>query len=164
MAFKGGRFAEIFKGKGDQRECGLSRSVFLASGVAKQFHRLVRNRLMPYLAEHSPEITCAMGGRGVGTGSHYARLAQDWAGGMGLSSAVIFLDITAAYYTVLRELAVGGHSDEAVVTLLRRLDLPPLPRPTTSQPTSGSARPSPTPGSRSTSRLWRPRFSPTPGA
>ena len=125
LAFKGGRFAELFKGKGGPRECGLSRSIFLASGVAKQFHRLVRNRLMPNLERYSPDITCAMGGKGVDTGSHYIRLVQDWAGGKGMSSAVIFFDITAAYYTVLRELAFGGCSDESVVTLLRRLDLPP---------------------------------------
>ena len=48
LAFKGGRFAELFKGKGDPRECGLSRSIFLASGVAKQFHRSCRTwRITP---------------------------------------------------------------------------------------------------------------------
>ena len=48
----------------------------------------------------------ALGGRGADTGSHYIRLAQDWAGGKGLSSAVVFFDITATYHTVVR--GTGG--------------------------------------------------------
>ena len=108
LAFKGGRYAEIYKGKGDRRACKHSRSVFLASGVGKQHHRILRNKLMPHLEEYSPEVTCALRGRGVDIGSHYIRLAQDWANARGLSSAVLFVDITAAYYMVLRELAFGG--------------------------------------------------------
>ena len=124
LAFKGGRYAEIFKGKGDRRSCVASRSVFLASGVGKQFHRLLRGRLLPYLEEYSPEVTCALRGRGVDTGSHLIRLAMEWAAGEGRSSAVIFFDLTAAYYMVLRELAIGACSDEAVARLLARLGLP----------------------------------------
>ena len=49
LSFKGGRFAELFKGNGDQRRREADRSIFLSNGVAKQYHRLLRGRLLPFL-------------------------------------------------------------------------------------------------------------------
>ena len=143
--------------------CAASRSVFLASGVGKQYHRLLRSRLIPYLEEYSPEVACALKGRGVDTGSHYIRLSQEWAAGSGLSSAVIFFDITAAYYVVVRELAFGGCSDEAVARLLHAVGLP-ADAAADLEHAWGSAPPLLTPASPSTSHPWPPRRSTPLGA
>ena len=89
LAFKGGRYAEICKGRGDRRDCPSSRSIFLASVVGKQYHRILRGRLLPFLERYSPEVTCALKGLGVDSGSHCIRLALEWAAGTGQCGAVI---------------------------------------------------------------------------
>ena len=64
LSFKGGRYADIYKGTGDRRNCAMSRSVFLANGISKQHHRLVRAKLVPYLQRYSLEIVCVFKGAG----------------------------------------------------------------------------------------------------
>ena len=156
LSFKGGRFAELFKGSGDQRRCEAYRSIFLSNGIAKQYHRLLRGRLLPFLEAYSPEVVCALKGRGTDVGAHYIRLAQEYAAAQRLCCAVVYFDIKAAYYTVVRELAVGGVDDEAIVRLIARLGLPP-PRPMSWRATWGRWPRWRTRGSRCTSRPSWPR-------
>ena len=124
LVFKGGRYADIYKGTGDRRNCAMSRSIFLANGISKQHHRLVRAELLPYLQRYSPEIVCALKGRGTDLGAHYIRLIQEWASEERFCCAIIFFDIVSAYSVVLRELAFGACSGEAVAALLQRLGRP----------------------------------------
>ena len=71
-------------------------------------------------------MVCALKGRGTDVGAHYIRLAQEYAAARRLCCAVVYFDIKAVYYTVVRELAVGGVDDEAIVRLIARLGLPPI--------------------------------------
>ena len=89
------------------------------------WHRFLRQRLIPYLVDFAPEATCALGGKGIEIGAHLPRAARDWAVSRGLCCAVLFWDIEAAYYSVVRELAFGADlSDERVAALLGKLCLP----------------------------------------
>ena len=57
-------------------------------------------------------------------GAHIPRAFQEWAAARGQSSAILFVDIRAAYYTVLRSFAFGPEfADEEVGATLQRLGL-----------------------------------------
>ena len=106
-------------------DCPASRSVLLGDCAAKMWHRFLRRRLIPHLVDYAPETTCAINGRGIDIGAHLPRAARDWAVPRGLSCAVLFWDVEAAYYRVVRKLAFGTDlSDERVAVLLGRPGLP----------------------------------------
>ena len=90
--------------------------------------------------------------QGVDVGVHLPRAARDWAASRGLCCAVLFWDIEAAYYCVVRELAFGTDlCDERVAGLFASLGLPPRPSGSCWTASAGG-RPSPRPGFRAT---WR---------
>ena len=87
--------------------------------------------------------TQQLGGRAkmpVGVPLHLARAFLRWQRSLGKSTALVFLDLTEAFYRVICPLALGGDlTDEQIAFLASRLNLqddawctPSLPNPATS--------------------------------
>ncbi len=104
LSWKGGTLVPLFKGKG-KVDCPASyRSIFISDTTCKTFHSCLRTRLMR--AWESSMCTLQFGGRpGFGTdvAHHCAHAFLSWSRHSGTPAALIFLDLTAAFYSVLRQ-------------------------------------------------------------
>ncbi|CAE7768660.1 unnamed protein product [Symbiodinium sp. KB8] len=107
----------IYKGRGEQSECSSFRGILLLSNLAKALHRAYRPCIQSYFESRAPPLQ--LGGRrgaSVVFGSHVMRTFMRWRSGQGRTSAVVFADVAAAYYSTVRCLAARHPADEAVAT------------------------------------------------
>lgn len=124
---KGGRLAVAWKNKGDARECANHRSLLVSSHVGKTVHRALRQKHHSIYTQYMQAQQ--LGGRPrmpVGIPLHLARAFLRWHTRLGKPTALVFLDLTEAFYRVVRPLAVGGcFTDEAIATIACKLKLDP---------------------------------------
>ena len=127
VQWRGGVLFECWKKKGSWAEVKNHRSFFISSVVGKLFHRLYRDKAQPQLQQ-------ALHGLHLGSKrqapltfaslymvTHY-RLGRQ----KKRSSGALFLDTTAAYYSILREVAMGQICfDDTIAMLFRRFNLTP---------------------------------------
>ena len=122
---KGGTLFCIPKpGLGLQNQCSGYRGILVQSGIAKAIHRSARPLAVGHWLPHAH--SCQLGGRRGCSADmghfflscgffHYCQVR-------GLSCAVLFLDLTSAYYGVIRETVMGsgltGRSLEAMAESL----------------------------------------------
>eukprot|EP00435_Cladocopium_sp_Y103_P071791 s39_g38.t1 len=120
---KGGRLAVAWKHRGDARDCQTHRSLLVSSHIGKTIHRTLRQR-------HHSLYTAYMqaqqlGGRPrmpVGIPLHLSRAFMRWQKSLHRPTSLIFLDLTEAFYRIVRPFALGGClSDEDIATLASRL-------------------------------------------
>ena len=120
---KGGKLAIAWKHKGDPADCSSHRSLLISSHFGKTIHRALRQK-------HHSLYTCFMqsqqlGGRPfmpVGVPLHMARAFMRWQQRLHRSTSLIFLDLTEAFYRVVRPLALGGDfSDEHIACMAQAL-------------------------------------------
>ena len=104
LSWKGGTLVPLFKGKG-KVDCPTAyRSIFISDTTCKTFHSCLRTRLMRTWEKSM--CTLQFGGRpGYGTdvAHHCAHAFLSWSRHSGTPSALVFLDLTAAFYSVLRQ-------------------------------------------------------------
>ena len=126
LLHKGGKLIPAYK-KGPHNECASYRSLLLSSHVGKTIHRSLRQHQCSFyeLFMHSQQ----WGGRRafpVNFANHLCRAFQRATPKEGRSCALLFLDLTEAYYRILRPLAVGGGwTDSTIVAMTQRLGMPP---------------------------------------
>ena len=103
--FKGGYVHPIYKQKGAFDDPTAYRGVVLLDVYGKKFHAWLRRRLVPVL--QSRKTAGQLGGlpcEQTLTGSHLLRVHGQVARSLRLSSAVVFVDVKAAFHHMLREL------------------------------------------------------------
>ena len=125
LPWKGGRLFALYKGKGDPSDPGSFRSIFLSELAAKMLHAMVRTRLETCWEKQIQEIQ--HGGRkhhSTDTAHHIVQAHMAWARERKVSSAVVFIDLKAAFYSVFRQSLIGGSwkADE-MQFLLSKLDI-----------------------------------------
>ena len=104
---KGGNYYPLWKQKGSQKEPSSYRAILLSSFIGKAFHHILRQRLI----RHFPKVMKGLqiGGlprQRVQYGSHTLSLMRASANARNVSHAVIFFDMTSAFYHVERNLVV----------------------------------------------------------
>ena len=125
LQWRGGVLYEAFKRSGLQSSVENYRSLFVSSYVAKAYHRTVRNKTQDFCRDemhpmHLGSRKCAPVTFAALFVLTHLRRSQE----LRHSSAVLYLDTSAAYYRIVRELAVGDiRSDATVLLLFRRFGL-----------------------------------------
>lgn len=123
LEHKGGRLAIAWKHKGDPAECSSHRSLLVSSHIGKTIHRALRQRHHALYTQFMQ--TQQLGGRPnmpVGVPLHMTRAFMRWKFIQKRPVSVIFLDLTEAFYRVVRVLAVGGNfNDEHIAYIAKHL-------------------------------------------
>ena len=126
LVHKGGKLVTAYK-KGRRELCASYRSLLISSHVGKSLHRTLRQSQNQLYAAYMQEQQ--LGGRQrtpVAFAGHMCKAFQRLQRRKGHSCGFLFLDLTEAYYRVLRPLALGGPwDDEVVIRMARRLKLGP---------------------------------------
>ena len=126
LLYKGGRLVPAYKGKGDAGQVTSYRSLLISSHLGKTIHRSLRQH-QAQVYEHFLQVQ-QLGGRRrvpVQLALHQARAFLRRAKDRGLSAGLLFLDLTEAFYRILREISMGGKpTDELLAFVLHRLNLP----------------------------------------
>jgi len=127
LLYKGGRLIPAYKGKGDPCQVASFRSLLVSSHLGKSIHRSLRQH-QAQAYEHFLQAQ-QLGGRRkvpVQMALHQARAFLRRARERRISVGLLFLDLTEAFYRILRELTMGGQpTDELLAFVLHRLQLPP---------------------------------------
>ena len=126
LGHKGGQLTPAYKGKGSPAICSSYRSLLVSSNIGKVLHRTIRQANAD-LYEMFLQ-TQQVGGRRkvpVQLALHQVRAHMRRAAHRHRSAGVLFLDLTEAFYRIMRELAVGGVPTDALLAhMMKRLDLP----------------------------------------
>jgi len=122
---KGGKMAIAWKNRGDVKDCHTHRSLLISSHVGKTIHRALRQK-----SHHLYETYMQrqqLGGKlkmPVSIPLHMTRAFLRWKSREAMPTAIVFLDLTEAFYRTLRPLAVGGTlSDHGIGLMCARLGL-----------------------------------------
>ena len=105
LGFKSGILTWLHKGRGSKVDCGSYRAIMLLSVVAKTFHRAFRPAIYRFFEQHSTPIQ--LGGKKNATvlfGSHISRAYGKWCAANSVSTAILYADVSAAYYSAVRAL------------------------------------------------------------
>ncbi|CAE7461183.1 TNXB [Symbiodinium necroappetens] len=125
VQWRGGVLFEAFKRSGLQSSVDNYRSLFVSSYVAKAYHRVVRNKAQQYSRDEMHPLH--LGSKKLAPVtfaalfvlSHFRRCHSRHR-----SASVLYLDTSAAYYRIVRELAVGDiRADDTVLRLFHRFGL-----------------------------------------
>ena len=127
LGYKGGMLQPAYKGRGPMDSCHSYRSLLISSHLGKVLHRTIRTKQsMLYEKFMQHEQT---GGRTkvpVQLAMHQLRAFARQAKQKNLSAGIVYLDLTEAFYTVMREATLGGEPTDAVIAhVLRRLNMAP---------------------------------------
>ena len=107
LQWRGGRLCELFK-KGDSLECDNYRGLLVSDHLSKPFVHLIDDHVEPYYDAHMPTTQCgATKLRGTDIANHFVRTILDLAALRGLSVAVLYVDLTKAFDTTVREQMMG---------------------------------------------------------
>ena len=123
--WKGGIAHDLWKLKGSPYLMDMYRSILLASTVGKVWHSFLRGRLLELgRALYRDSQIGGFANRGVDMGLLTLRSLAGYAKAKQRSSAILFVDVKSAYYTVLKQLIVPcGITDEDAHEALS-LDIP----------------------------------------
>ena len=126
VEWKGGSLFTLAKKASAVFRCDKHRSILLSSIPGKLFHRGIRAKIMPSLLENVTDLHGGVkSGIGVDTISLSVTCFQSYTVKRGLLPALIFFDVRAAYYQVLRETLTGAPLDDKVIcALFHRLGVP----------------------------------------
>ena len=126
LMLKGGTALPIWKGKKAKDMCDAYRSILLSSNIGKAVHKTMRSK-----QSHVYEAFLAhqqIGGRKkvpVVLGSHLTKAFLRVHQAQQHATAVLFVDLEAAFYQVVRPLALAGHwHDEILAAMAQRLKMP----------------------------------------
>ena len=126
LLHKGGRLVPIWKRKLSKQRCEAYRSILISSHIGKCIHRTLRLHQASVYEKYL--VRQQIGGQRkapVTLGVHLARAYLRFQKSRQRSIALIFLDLSEAFYRVVRPLAVGGQIDDETLALVAsRLGLP----------------------------------------
>ena len=117
---KGGILYHIGKaGAPESRSCSSRRGILVQSCFSKVVHRAFRGAAVSHWQRHSlPNQIGGRAGCSATFGHLISRAVLYYAKCRGWSAGLIFLDLTSAYYAVIRETLVGGCLSERPLTEL----------------------------------------------
>ena len=123
--WRGGLLYSAYKGKGSCEELASYRSLFVGSMPSKALHKIYRGRLQGTVHDTLHEWQCGVTlGKPVTLPSLCAHLIVRRLFRSKQSMAAFFLDIRTAYYSTVREIALGCYeSDEMVARVFHRFGL-----------------------------------------
>ena len=123
LQHKGGRLISAFKRRGSIQKCENHRALLVSSALGKAFHGTFRRRTVPYVQQSAGPLQLTSQSRpSVSMAAHAVRAHLHSAKRMHHSAFALFLDITHAFYRVLRQFAIGATcTDEHVMEFLRRM-------------------------------------------
>ena len=125
LIHKGGCLHPIWKGKGPMDVCSSFRSILVSSHVGKCLHRAIRQTQCTFFERYLQAEQ--LGGRQhvpVTLGVHTVRAYLRQHAARGRCVGLVFLDLTEAFYRVLRPLAIGGPVDDnTILQMAHRLGL-----------------------------------------
>ncbi|OLP99284.1 hypothetical protein AK812_SmicGene18181 [Symbiodinium microadriaticum] len=127
VAFRGGELFLLAKRAAKTLGCSGFRSILLTSVAGKVYHRCVRQTLLPAFQDvrHSFHASLIRG-QGIDTISLAAKTFFALGNTQGSSAGIVFFDLSAAFYSVIRQTLVDTRdSDEGLLRLFRHLDIPP---------------------------------------
>jgi len=126
LLHKGGRLVPIWKRKLSKQRCEAYRSILISSHVGKCIHRTLRLHQATVYEKYL--VRQQIGGQRkapVTLGVHLTRAYFRHHHLQQRPVALIFLDLSEAFYRVMRPLAVGGCADDETLALMAaRLGLP----------------------------------------
>ena len=125
VTWRGGLLYEAWKRAGSQKDPSAYRSLFVSSVLGKSYHKLLRRKVQGHL-EHNlhPLHLGASKQAPVNFAAAYVLAFHRRGVRHNLSMATLFLDISAAYYRIVREVALGDIlGDRQVINLFRRFSL-----------------------------------------
>ena len=126
IEWKGGSLFTLAKKASTIFKCERHRSILLSSITGKVFHRGFRAKIMPSLLEYASDLHGGVkSGIGVDTISLSVKCFQSYTMRHGQLPALVFYDVRAAYYQVLRETLTGAPlNDKVICALFHRLGVP----------------------------------------
>lgn len=117
LEHKGGVLCHIWKSKGPKDECSAYRSILVSSFIGKSLRQSLRQRQNTLFEKLMQKEQ--LGGRPkvpVTLGVHLGRAFMRARKQQGHNIAMLYLDLTEAFYRILRPLVVGGPvSDELIM-------------------------------------------------
>jgi hypothetical protein len=123
LQWKGGVLVELFKGKGSPSLCGNYRDILLADDQGKGISRIIRKRFMKLAMNlsHDTQYGGGLNGGETAFAQLYVRLVIDYAVNTSTSCSTLYLDVVAAFATMLRRVIFDVDSgDEAWLASLKR--------------------------------------------
>ncbi|CAE7798987.1 unnamed protein product [Symbiodinium sp. CCMP2456] len=121
VEFKGGALFTLAKRVSASLECGKHRSIMVSSVPGKLMHQSLRRRLVPLLKKHGHDLQGGVhAGIGVDAIALAVRCFQAHTTSAGFLPGLIFFDVKAAYYQVVRE-TLTGVPDAAIADLMAQL-------------------------------------------
>ncbi|OLQ06044.1 hypothetical protein AK812_SmicGene10691 [Symbiodinium microadriaticum] len=125
IQFKHTILCTLFKGKGSPAAIENHRAIALLAGPGK----ILRKQLRPAILRQLPNDPLHQGGipHSLLQGAqHVVRAHASFAAALGISSSTLFLDVSSAYYRVLRQAFEGGLcNDTQVCQILQQLGVSP---------------------------------------
>ena len=116
LSYKGGLLVQAYKGKGATHSCSSFRSLPISSQIGKAIHRTVRTHQASIFEKFLQ--TNQVGGKRrmpVTYGLHQVRAHLRCAQRQRRCAAVVFIDLTEAFYRIFRPLCMNNNlSDEAL--------------------------------------------------
>ena len=127
VAFRGGDLFLLAKRASKVLGCDAYRSILISSVPGKVYHRCLRQQLLPAFDQtRHPLHAGIIAGQGIELISLTAKTFFSLCNHTGQKAALIFFDLKAAFYQVVRQLLVDTRdSDEELLKLFHRLGLPP---------------------------------------
>ena len=124
---RGGILIPAYKGKGHHTEVESYRSLLLSNHFGKSMRGVFRPKLQPYYTQGSSRLHfAAKPGGNVSHASHYLRSFHQIAKDQGWSSSSVFVDISSAFYRIIRQFAVTVRSSkEDLGRIFKVFDIPP---------------------------------------
>ena len=125
ISWKGGVLVPLFKGKGSPQDAGTYRSIFVSDVCAKVHHTHVRKALVDTWTASNDVIQ--QGGRkgcSTDTAHHLLHGYFAWARDHHTSCALLFVDLHAAFYTVVRSMFLDQPlHDDLLCSAMQRLGI-----------------------------------------
>ena len=127
VAFRGGDLFLLAKRASKVLGCEAYRSILISSVPGKVYHRCLRQQLLPAFEDtRHPLHAGIIAGQGIELISLTAKTFFAMCGARGVPAALVFFDLKAAFYQVIREMLVRTHEDDrGLLELFSHLQLPP---------------------------------------
>lgn len=126
-SWKGGKLVPLFKGKDSPADPQAYRAIYISDHTSKLYHRMLRQRIEAPWSKHMDLLQ--FGGRkslGTDIAHHMLEAHQFWCRCQKLPSAIVFFDLRAAFYSVLRQALTDIEIDSTTLTTaLSRLGISP---------------------------------------
>ena len=126
VSFRGGDLILLAKRAASVLTCENYRSILISAVPAKIYHRCIREQLQPAFSQHrTPFQGGVLPGQGIEFVSLTAKTFFRMCNSASRKAALVFFDLKAAFYQVLRQLLVENvECDSELLALFARLQLP----------------------------------------